>query len=79
MFKDKEQSGWVIREKLPQPGCGWKIEKSIRFGAVSTGLTLGDVRQQATGEKKNPAIFNAQSVGQAVNELFIQEEELRLW
>lgn len=34
----------------PQPGCGWKIEKSIKFGAVSMGLTLGHRRQQG---KKN--------------------------
>lgn len=55
MFKDKEQSDWVILEKCPQPGCGWKIEKRIRFGAVSVGLTLG---REATGNRgEKPSNF----------------------
>lgn len=53
MFKDKEQSGCLILEKWPQPDCGWKIEKSIKFGAVSMGLTLGHVRQQGGKKPSN--------------------------
>lgn len=78
MLKDKEQSGWVRMEMSPQPGCGWKIEKSIRFGAVSMGLTLGHRREQGKKKKKYKKC-NTLSVCQAVSELFIQEEQLRFW